>query len=165
MKAHAALTACAFVALASVANAQSLNYGFGGGVAFPINTYNVDVGYSVLGFLGFDAPGPLGARFEGGFNQFRIRTGGAIDAWSGSGNVVVRIPARPVHPYVIAGLGYYTGRYVGSGGKFGTNLGVGVRVPVVAKVSFFGEVRVHRIFEGHGLNQEYYVPLTFGVQL
>ena len=165
MQARAALTACAFFALASVANAQSLNYGFGGGVAFPINTYNVNVGYSLLAFIGFDAPGVLGARFEGGFNQFRISTGGAADAWSGSGNVVVRIPAKPVHPYVIIGLGYYAGEYVGSGGKFGTSIGTGVRIPVAAKVSLFGELRFHRVFEGRGFNQEYYVPLTFGVQL
>jgi hypothetical protein len=162
---RAALIACAFFAFASVANAQSLNYGFGGGAAFPINTYDVDVGYSVIGFIGFDAPGPLGARFEGGFNQFRRPTGGAVDAWSGSGNVVVTIPAKPVHPYVLAGLGYYTGLYVGSGGKFGTNTGVGVRVPVAAKVQLFSELRLHRTFEGHGLNQNYYVQLLFGVRL
>jgi len=165
MESHAAPLACAFVALASIANAQGLqpNFGFGGGVAFPIDAYQVGVGYSVQAFVGFDAPGPLGARFEGAFNQFPYVD--KIDAWSGTANVVVRIPTKSVHPYVIAGIGYYTGLYVGPGsGHFGTNSGIGVRVPIAAKISFFTELRFHRTFEGRGLNQNYYLPLTFGLQ-
>jgi hypothetical protein len=165
MQVRAALTACAFVALASVAKAQSLNYGFGGGLAFPIDTYNTDVGYSVIGFIGFNTPSPLGARFEGGFNQFHLGTGGAVTAWSGSGDVVVTIPTKRVHPYFLAGLGYYTGLYVGGGSHFGTNAGFGLRVPVAAKVSLFSELRFHRTFEGRGLNQNYYGQWMFGVQL
>jgi hypothetical protein len=91
-----------------------------------------------------------------------------MDAWSGTGNIVVRIPAKPVHPYVIWGLGYYTGLYVGSGssGKFGTNVGFGARFPVVRKVDLFAELRLHRVFEGHGFNnQNYYLPIEFGLQL
>lgn len=39
-------------------------------MAVPVNAYQVRVGYSLNGFVGFDAPGVVGARFEGrGLNQ------------------------------------------------------------------------------------------------
>lgn len=82
----------------------------------------------------------------------------------GTGNLVVRVPAELIQPYFLTGIGYYTGPYVGSGGKFGTNLGTGARLPL-ANVVLFSEVRVHHIFAAGSLHPGWYVPLTLGLQV
>jgi hypothetical protein len=154
------------VARAGHAQGVKATYGFAAGAAFPLQAAYVNIGYTGLAFVGFEPPGPVGARFEGAFNRFPVKTGDNVDAWSVTGNAIFKIPARPVHPYAILGIGYYTGKFVGSGSHFGTNIGFGARVPVAADVAIFGELRFHRTFEGHGIaNQDYYLPLVFGVQL
>lgn len=60
-------------------------------------------------FVGAD-PGllPVGGRIDGSYTQFSPKTGtGHDNLWSATANLVFKMRAPIVQPYIIGGVGYY----------------------------------------------------------
>ena len=161
----------------------------------------IAAGVNALGFVEF-APGglPVGVRATVSYNRFGIsgvrveRTGVpggvevAADGYSqilaGLANVKLALPAGPIRPYVIAGLGAFslqneiervggTGTGTGplaassaSSTRFGVDGGAGVELRL-GGISAFVEARVANVYTSQekfgSLASVRYVPLTFGL--
>jgi outer membrane protein with beta-barrel domain len=181
------MTALGFAAIGGLlltaaprAQAQILKptVGAGGGPSFPVgDTQNfVSTGYNILVFAGLD-PGllPIGGRIDGSFYHFPQKgSDGHDNLWSATANLVFKIKAPLVQPYVIGGVGYYysdvtANAFAGNTGlsasasKFGVNGGVGVELKIPQLFGVFGEFRYHYVLNGPHAIQ--YIPLTFGIQL
>jgi hypothetical protein len=174
-------TACGVLLVAAPqAQAQLLKptVGAGGGPAFPVgDTQNyVSTGYNILVFAGLDPSVlPVGGRIDGSFYHFpQNGSDGHDNLWSATANLVFKMHAPLLQPYIIGGVGYYysdvsansfagnTG-FSASASKFGVNGGVGVTLRIPALFGVFGEFRYHYVLNGPHAIQ--YIPLTFGIQL
>jgi hypothetical protein len=168
------------LAAAPRAQAQLLKptVGAGGGPAFPVgDTQNyVSTGYNILVFAGLDPSLiPVGGRIDGSFYHFPQKGGdGSDNLWSATANLVFKMKAPVLQPYVIGGVGYYyssvtANAFAGNTGlqasasKFGVNGGVGVTLRIPQLFGVFGEFRYHYVLNGPHAIQ--YIPLTFGIQL
>jgi hypothetical protein len=178
-----AIAACALggmLVAATKGQAQILKptVGAGGGPSFPVGDtkdFN-NTGYNILVFAGLD-PGviPVGGRIDGSYVHFSPKIGsGHNNLWSGTANLVFKVSAPIVQPYIIGGIGYYysdvsASAFAGnvsfgaSGSKFGVNGGVGVTLRIPQLFGVFGEFRYHYVLNGPHAIQ--YIPLTFGIQL
>lgn len=176
------VTAAAGLLLTTAPRAQAQvlkpTIGAGGGPAFPVGDTKdfVTTGYNILVFAGLD-PGllPVGGRIDGSFYHFPQKgSDGHDNLWSATANLVFKIHAPIVQPYVIGGVGYYysdvtANAFGGNAGlgasasKFGVNGGVGTTVQIPALFRVFGEFRYHYVLNGPHAIQ--YIPLTFGIQL
>jgi Outer membrane protein beta-barrel domain len=173
MKRIRGIAACALalsIAAPSVrAQIPTPTIGAGGGAAFPLgnNRDFYSTGYNVLVYGGIDfGLIPLGVRVDGALAHFSPQGfSGHDNVWSGTANLVYKIHAPIVQPYVIGGVGYYYTNVdaSSSGSKFGVNGGVGLTLRIPALFGVFGELRYHYIANaGHAIQ---YVPLTFGITL
>jgi hypothetical protein len=172
---------CGAALAAPRAQAQEIfkpTIGAGGGPAWPVgDTKDVfDGGYNILVFAGLE-PGliPVGGRIDGSFVHFSEKSGSGHDnLWSATANLVFKMHAPIVQPYLIGGIGYYysdvsANAFAGnvsigaSSSKFGVNGGVGVTLRVPQLFGVFGEFRYHYVLNGPHAIQ--YIPLTFGIQL
>lgn len=153
--------------------------GAGGGPAFPVGDTKdfVTTGYNILVFAGLDPSGifPVGGRIDGSFYHFPQKgSDGHDNLWSATANLVFKMKAPVVQPYIIGGVGYYysdvsANAFAGNTGlsasasKFGVNGGVGATVQIPQLFRIFGEFRYHYVLNGPHAIQ--YIPLTFGIQL
>jgi len=143
--------------------------GVGAGPAFPLgdthDSYNT--GYNVLVFGGLDLGlVPLQVRVDGSLAHLSPQGfSGHDNLWSGTANLVYKISAPIVSPYIIGGMGYYYTNVDAStsGSKFGLNGGVGVTLHIPVLFGVFAELRYHYVVNGAHAIQ--YVPLTFGIRL
>lgn len=186
--ARLAQSAAALAVTAAAASAQApvnpFSFGVSAGAAVPTGDAGdaFDVGYSVDGIIALRAPTlPVSFRGEIGYTRFGIKDAFLEDGESGSqriisgvANVVFGLPASAVatvRPYLIGGVGVYSGRSSFKGGgvtvntesdtKLGLNGGVGIEIPL-SGITGFGEVRYTSVFtEGSNTN---YVPIRFGIR-
>lgn len=164
----AAAVAGGMLLAAPSARAQLPTIGVGAGPAFPVgDSHAYNTGYNVLLFAGLDAPViPIGIRLDGSLAHLSPQDfNGHDNLWSVTANLVYKIRAPLVQPYIIGGLGYYYTDALAStwGSKFGLNGGVGMQVHIPLLFSVFGELRYHYVVNGAHAIQ--YAPLTFGVRL
>ena len=124
-----------------------------------------DVGYHFGGLLAMDPLVlPIGFRFDGVMNQFNF-PGGKTRIFDVTANLMyAMIPTPRVKPYVIAGLGFYGSRVVGSGelgsNDIGINAGAGVKFNLMV-VNGFVDARFHHIFsDGGGTG---FIPVSIGI--
>jgi hypothetical protein len=145
--------------------------GAGGGPAFPVgNVTSVDNGgYNVLVFGGVESGLlPVGVRIDGAFVHMPIKFGAGHDnLWSATANLILKVPALLVTPYVIGGAGYYyrdvSPALGSSASKFGLNVGAGATVHIPLLFAVFGEFRYHYVINAQQNIQ--YIPITIGIQL
>jgi hypothetical protein len=182
----AAALLAALLAAARPAAAQGglgvnpFSVGVSGGLSVPTGDFS-DVfasGFNVDGLLAVRAPTlPVSLRIEAGYQRFALKESvrDLLGQFGGSGDVTARIlsgtanvvygftiPASPVRPYLIGGVGVYNLRARASGAfaelaeefggtieqsttRLGLNGGLGLDVPL-AGITVFGEARVHTIF-------------------
>ena len=148
----------------SSASAQwPATFGIAAGPTF--STDAEDVGYHVGGLIQLDPILlPIGFRVDGVMNQFNF-PGGKKRIFDVSANLLyAMIPTPRVKPYVIAGLGFYGSRVVGSDelgqNDIGINAGAGVKFNLIV-VNGFVDARFHHIFsEGGGTG---FIPVSIGI--
>jgi len=131
---------------------------------------NFNSGYHIEGLAALSLPlVPIGFRGEVAYDQMGARSGGsapgALKVASGVVDATFSMPFPLLHPYAIAGLGYYVhngGAGIGDReGKVGFNAGVGVelKLPVIRA---FGEVRYHSVSYSSGTRVGM-IPVTVGL--
>jgi opacity protein-like surface antigen len=153
---------------------KPIQFGIAGGIAIPLSDLNDVAG---TGFNGTVTVGlnpamiPLGIRIDGAYNQFGIdddQGGGDFRFTSVTGNLVYKIPAITVSPYLIGGGGWYhvsvsdNAIVVGpaSDDHFGWNIGGGISMALSGFDTFI-EARYNQIQVEGGSTK--FVPITFGV--
>ncbi|GAC1394112.1 MAG: hypothetical protein NVSMB47_02600 [Polyangiales bacterium] len=112
-------------------------------------------GYEVFPWLAFEA------HYDGLYNRgnSKINLGGTVGLLTSAASAVVRftIPTRFVQPYAFIGVGYYSTSITGSadaraktpfhGSKeLGGPIGLGLAVPLTARLSVGAELVYHRLF-------------------
>ncbi|MCU0627647.1 MAG: porin family protein [Gemmatimonadaceae bacterium] len=183
------LVAVATVALAATATpaAAQLSFGLGGGYTSPsgdLNQYQAD-GWNALATVQAGVPLlPVALRADLQYNSFggknfdfrnvRDQTDNSRII-SGTVNAVWQVvPAGPIKPYVIGGVGYYASTYNRDAitdtfdeRRFGWNAGAGVKFGL-SGASLFIEARVHNVSDGGlplngGRTNARYIPVTVGI--
>ena len=159
-----AAVALAMLTAIGTAGAQT-SFSVAAGASVPTGNWGDfhDVGYHVLGGIGFTPPlSPIGFRFEGAFNEFN-RTNLGSDAkdriLSLAANALIGFGTF-LGPYAIGGVGVYNIRQpngLNDQTEFGFNIGAGYRFGLTG-FSAFAEARYTRAADGVS-----YVPITFGV--
>ena len=157
---------CAPRSLSAQDQAQTVALAGGPTVARSPFADTVGSGVHVTGGVGFNFGERFALRMEGMYQQVRSLTANArdhqmvgfmtaaeIDILAGSG------------PYVLGGYGFYqtlkSGTVPASAWDGGYNVGGGYRLRL-ARVSLFGEVRLHQI---RGEGRPAMVPFSFGLRL
>jgi len=175
----ALVTAAAFCALASTAQAQYGNYnpfeiGASGGVGFPTGDLGAgtNTGYNISLLVGYRPQyTPIAIRGEAAYNAFGCQNGvgcNNINIPAFTGNIEVGLPlGMSFAPYAIGGAGLYRpSADVGAAGsttaqnRFGWNIGGGVKIPLSGFQTFI-EARYHSVNIDNGTFS--FVPITFGV--
>jgi hypothetical protein len=109
---------------------------------------------NVMGFVGLDLPGPLGARLEG--NE-------TASLFLLTGNVTLSTPAegRVIRTYLVAGVGAAIDL-----GEAETEIngGLGLALPLLPGLRLFSEARVHHILNGDR-SPATFLPVTFGLRV
>lgn len=160
---------------ASPAAAQRASLSIGGGGVKPSGDYASfdNTGWQLMGAVEVGLPhAPIGVRIDGMYGQTTHQGGslfsGSTKLSGGTANVVYRVgaPMIPIHPYVLAGVGYYrvdlgagaTESKPAFGGGAGLTVGVG-------PMKVFGEARYLTVrTSGNPLNFfPVSVGLTFGM--
>ncbi|MEP6571929.1 MAG: outer membrane beta-barrel protein [Gemmatimonadota bacterium] len=167
-------TVAATSAQAQAGATSRANFGFGGGVTFPVGDFHTGfkTGWNAQAMFGFVLPSlPIELRVDGQYNQNSIKPGlgtGKAKTFGALGNAVYHFgaPAMPFRPYVIGGLGFYNVKFSGSagsasetkfalGGGLGANFGVGT-------LHAFAEARYISAFtSGSHTN---FIPITVGLR-
>ena len=166
-----ALVSLPFEARAQVSAAKPIQFGIAAGAALPTSELSdaANTGWNVSGTLGFNpAMIPLGVRIDGAYNRFGLKGGfdGDVHFTSVTGNLVYKLPAVSVSPYVIGGAGWYNGALsltgVGSDSDnhFGWNAGAGISMPL-SGFSTFIEARYNQVQVEDGSLK--FIPVTFGI--
>ncbi|HJQ09446.1 MAG TPA: hypothetical protein VJ840_00270 [Gemmatimonadaceae bacterium] len=176
----AALVGIAFVPFAAHAQKRSthttssvkpVEFGISGGAALPTSDLSdgANTGFNLTGTIGWNPQMiPLGIRVDGAYNRFGLKGGasGDIHFTSVTGNLVYKIPAASVSPYLIGGAGWYnaavnlTGFGSGSDNHLGWNVGGGLNMPLSGFNTFI-EARYNQV-QGDGGSLKF-IPITFGV--
>ena len=155
----------------SASSVKPVQFGISGGAALPTSDLSdgASTGFNVTGSIGLNMQGwPVGLRIDGAYNRFGLKGGasGDIHFSSVTGNVVYKIPAASVSPYLIGGGGWYnaavnlTGFGSGSDNHFGWNVGGGLSMPLSGFDTFI-EARYNQV-QGNGGSLKF-IPITFGV--
>ena len=194
-----ALAGLALVSLASVAHAQLggmatsgvrrlVSFGIGGGVSVPVADAKdaFKTGFNGQGFVRLNLNQlPIMPRLDFTFSRFDIddvKIG--MPGASGNGQIFAGIanlqysimPAGPIRPYIVAGIGAYNSKVTIDGvpssslpdsrTDFGINGGAGVTFKIGNMVSGYAEGRVDNVFSKKGFtsaDQIQVVPVTFGL--
>ena len=173
----AALVGIAFMPFAAHAQKHTssavkpVQFGIGGGAALPTSDLSdgASTGFNVTGTIGWNPQMiPLGIRVDGAYNRFGLKGGasGDIHFSSVTGNLVYKVPAASVSPYLIGGAGWYnaavnlTGFGSGSDNHLGWNVGGGISMPLSGFDTFI-EARYNQV-QGDGGSLKF-IPITFGV--
>jgi hypothetical protein len=177
-KAVAALSVATLVA-APALRAQGAEFALGGGIGFPMGTFNdaAKVGWHGLAAVSFVPNGwPVGIQVDGQYQQYKLD--GFTDTKErflmGTGNIVFKFKTSEesaFRPYLIGGGGLYNFKQTGSadpgqvleGGttKFGLNAGAGFDFKA-GGAGLFIEGRFHDVFSsGEDLK---FVPITVGIR-
>ena len=168
--------ALASLGAGTVAQAQRVRFGIGGGLVRPTTDYsNVDkTGWHVLGKVDFKVPmSPIGLRVDGLYGQTTHNAVYSIDGNTkligALANVVLNIPmtAPLVQPYVLAGGGAFNVKISApsqgvdtSETKFAFGAGAGASFGA-GPVHFFVEGRYLSVRESGGSTN--FLPVTAGV--
>jgi hypothetical protein len=166
-----ALVSLPFAARAQVATAvKPVQIGVAGGASLPTSDLSdgVNTGWNITGTVAFNpAMIPLGVRVDGAYTRFGAKGGadGNLAFTSVTGNLVYKIPAATVSPYLIGGGGWYrasasSGNLSVADNHFGWNVGGGISMPLSGFDTFI-EARYNQV-QGDGGSAKY-VPVTFGV--
>ncbi len=151
--------------------------GVGGGAAIPVGKLSdaQSTGYNGILVLAIGvAELPIGVRFDGIYNNFRLRTnppGGAsasdLRVLAALGNLIFAFPGTSAKPYLVVGGGLYNTKSDVSGAKsqnnFGFNAGLGATFGLGPFATFL-ESRYHSISRSTakgGVMQ--FVPITVGL--
>jgi len=166
-----ALVSLPFAARAQVATAvKPVQFGIAGGAALPTSDLSdgVSTGWNATGTVAFNPTLiPLGVRIDGAYNRFGAKGGvdGNLAFTSLTGNLLYKIPAAAVSPYLIGGAGWYRAS-ASSGGvsvadnHFGWNVGGGLSMPLSGFDTFI-EARYNQVQGDNGSAK--FIPVTFGV--
>lgn len=177
MKRHlfaVALVGVALVAVeagAQLVTAKPVQFGVSGGGALPTSDLSdfANSGWNANAHIAFNPEMiPLGIRIDGGYSRFGFKQGvdGDIHFGNVTGNLLYKIPATSVSPYLLGGAGWYRvgasvpGYFSGSDNKFGWNLGGGITLPLSGFDTFIEAKYTQIQTEGNSVK---YVPITFGV--
>lgn len=166
-----ALVSLPFAARAQVATAvKPVQIGVAGGASLPTSDLSDDVstGWNVTGTVAFNPTLiPLGVRIDGAYNRFGAKGGldGNLAFTSLTGNLLYKIPAAAVSPYLIGGAGWYrasasSGGLTVSDNHFGWNVGGGLSMPLSGFDTFI-EARYNQVQGDNGSAK--FLPVTFGV--
>lgn len=192
-----ALVALALVSLTSVAHAQLgtagsaarrlVSFGIGGGVSVPVSDAKdaFNTGFNGQGFVRLNLNQlPIMPRIDFTFSRFDISDAKlATPGASGTGQIFAGLanlqysilPAGPIRPYIVAGVGAYNTKTDVTGipsysntssTDFGINGGAGVTFKLGSMVSGYVEGRVDNVYTKKGLknsDQIQVVPVTFGL--
>jgi hypothetical protein len=179
-KSFAALTVAALLG-APVLRAQGAEFSLGGGVGFPMGSFNdvAKTGWHGLAAISFVPNGsPVGLQFDGQYHQFKLDAGSSSGLKDriimGTANVVFKFKTSEessFRPYLIGGGGVYNLKTTGSstpgtvipGGttKFGLDAGVGFDIKA-GGAGLFVEDRWHHIFRSGGSTN--FMPITIGIR-
>jgi opacity protein-like surface antigen len=164
--------------------AAQLSFGLGGGATIPSGSVSdrQNTGYNGLATLQIGMPlMPVVFRIDAGYNgfggkNFRDALGQAQEGTdariiSGTANLIWNLlPASPIKPYAIGGVGYYDTKFDGteSSREFGWNAGGGLKVSLTG-AALFVEARVHNVNNaafsvGGGRTTSRFIPVTVGIQ-
>jgi hypothetical protein len=167
---------------ASALHAQGAEFSLGGGVGFPLGSFNdvAKTGWHGLAAISFVPNGsPVGIQFDGQYQQFKLDAGPSSGLKDriimGTGDVVFKFKTSEestFRPYLIGGGGVYNLKTTGSaspgqiiqGGttKFGLNGGVGFDFKT-GGLGLFIEDRYHHVFtSGESTN---FMPVSIGIRL
>jgi opacity protein-like surface antigen len=151
--------------------AKPVQFGVSLGASLPTSDLSdiANTGWNANGHLGFNPQLiPLGIRIDAGYSRWTFKQGvdGDIHVTNVTGNLVYKIPAEAVSPYLLGGAGWYRvgasvpGFFSGSENKFGWNLGGGIRLPLSGFDTFI-EAKYTQIQTDD--TSVKYIPITFGV--
>lgn len=171
----AAIAGIALVSLPFQARAQistvvkPIQFGIAGGASIPMSDLSnvASTGFNGTVTVGLNpAIFPLGIRFDGAYNQWGLKSGGAtLHAWSVTGNVVYKMPGVVISPYLIGGAGFYNlgSSVTGSTSEndFGFNAGAGLSMGLSGFDTFLEARYNHVSIKGGGVTA--FVPITFGI--
>ena len=140
-----------------------------GGLAAPVSDLGdfADLGYNVAAGLNFGGTRlPIGARFEGSLNGFKLKdVDDNVRVLNATANAVVNFSQKADSPYLIGGLGLYNSKFGSddSENAVGVNIGGGLRFPLGTLNTFF-EARYHAMLgdRDKGANLRF-IPITFGI--
>ena len=160
-----------FAAQAQLAAAKPVQFGVSGGASIPTSDLGdiSNTGWNASGHVAFNpAMIPVGIRVDGGYSSFGFKQGvdGNVHFGNVTGNLVYKIPATAVSPYLLGGAGWYRigasvpGFFSGSDNKFGWNVGGGLNLPLSGFDSFIEAKYTQIQTEGSSVK---YIPITFGV--
>jgi len=101
-----------FAAYAQQAATKPVQFGVSGGASLPTSDLSdiSNTGWNVSGHVAFNpAMIPLGIRVDGGYSRFGFKQGvdGDIHFGNVTGNLIYKIPATTVSPYLLGGAGWY----------------------------------------------------------
>lgn len=160
-----------------------VSFGVGGGMSMPVGDASqvFKNGFNAQGFVRLNLPlVPVKPRLDLSYSKFdlddvQLGTTGSGKILAGLANVQAFImPAGPVRPYLLAGLGAYNvktetegpGAVSASDTRFGINGGLGVAVSLGGVANAYIEGRVDNVYTQAGLidtKQVRVVPITFGI--
>ena len=163
-----ALTVAAPLAAQRASVVEPNQFAIDGSLGFSVPTQSgLSTGIDVMGAFEWK-PGSLGLplwfRGEIGYSNWGIsNVNESLGAWRFLADAVLpfHVPASPLIPYAIAGLGIYHQSCCGfSSTGFGLNFGGGVRYPIAGIEPYF-ELRYHAIFDK---SESDFLPFQFGVR-
>lgn len=169
---RSAFAGLAFFALtigAGTAQAQSVNFGVGGGLTLPIGDFGdvAKTGWHGLGMIGYQLQSGLGLRGDFFYGQNNSDPSGAkFKLAGGLGNVTYSFAKSSITPYVLGSIGYFNFK-VESGGasasesKVAFGGGGGIRFKAGSDSQFFVESRYLTI-NTSGSNANF-IPITVGI--
>jgi hypothetical protein len=163
----------------SALQAQGAEFALGGGVGFPLGSFDdvAGTGWHGLAAISFVPNGaPVGIQFDGQYQQYSMNGPSSLKErfLMGTGNIVFKFKTSDqstFRPYLIGGGGVYNFKTTGSadpgdiieGGttKFGINLGAGFDFKA-GGAGLFIESRFHDVFtSGENLK---FLPVTIGIR-
>jgi len=158
-------------ARAQLVTAKPVQFGISAGASLPTSDLSdiSNTGWNASGHVAFNPQMiPLGIRIDGGYSRFTFKQGVAGDIHFGNvtGNLVYKIPAATVSPYLLGGAGWYhvgasvPGFFSGSDNKLGWNVGGGISMPLSGFDTFIEAKYTQIQTEGNAIK---YIPITFGV--
>jgi hypothetical protein len=167
-------------AQAVYAQAKALSVGVGGGVVVPTGSLadGNATGWSGSALIRLQPPmSPVGLQVDASYTRFGLEgIDGHSTMLSTTANAVFAMPGAVAKPYLIGGLGLYSGKTTIDGlgstdaqTKFGLNAGAGVDFGI-GKAKLYAEGRFHAIMKGvtdastGDEKTAYMIPLTVGVR-
>ena len=150
---------------------KPVQFGISAGASIPTSDLSdiSNTGWNANGHLAFNPQMvPFQIRIDGGYSSFNLKQGvnGDIHFGNVTGNLVYKIPAATVSPYLLGGAGWYivgaSGPIIfsGSANKFGWNVGGGISMPLSGFDTFIEAKYTQIQIEGSSFK---YIPITFGV--